>query len=478
MRKTYFLLLALLFSTLSVLQAQPLTDKSEMEKERQALQKELKEIQNAYNTVKGQTTQNLKQLNLLQRKISLQEKYISSLGKELKTIDDDIYLSNLEIYRLQKQLDTLKDQYAKSVVYAYKNRSNYDYLNFVFSADNFNDAVKRITYLKSYKDYREKQASNILEHQALITKRQQQQIARKDQKKTVIETQSSERNVLTEQKNEQNSVVQKLKGQESELKKQITAKQKRDQQLKSNIDAIVRREIEIARKKAADDIARKKAIDEENKRKALEAEKRLADARARENAIKTNPTTVNPTNPTTKPVENKTTTPPVEQNVAIAKPKVVEAEPKKPTNYLDYNAVDVELNKDIALNKGKLPWPVDNGVVTIDFGPYKIEGMGPDVRGDNSGITIAAPLGAPVKAIFEGEVVGIGPMDNAVYLTIRHGKYFTTYINVTSATVTRGSKVSRGQILGRVGSDDDGSGKLDFIFMIDNKKVNPRQWLK
>jgi septal ring factor EnvC (AmiA/AmiB activator) len=475
MRKTYFLLLALLFSAISVLQAQPLTDKSEMEKERQALQKELKEIQNAYNTVKGQTTQNLKQLNLLQRKISLQEKYITSLSKELKTIDDDIYLSNLEIYRLQKQLDTLKDQYAKSVVYAYKNRSNYDYLNFIFSADNFNDAVKRITYLKSYKDYREKQASNILEHQALISKRQNQQIARKDQKKDVLETQSSERNVLADQKNEQNAVVQKLKGQENDLKKQITAKQKRDKQLKSNIDAIVRREIEIARKKAADEIARQKAIEEDNRRKSLEAEKRLADAKTRDNAVKTNPTTITPANPNTKPVEGKT--PVSEPAAVVTKPKTVEAEPKKVTNYLDFNAADVALNKDIALNRGKLPWPVDNGVVTIEFGPYKIEGMGPDVRGDNPGLTIAAPLGAPVKAIFEGEVAGMFTVDNSTTVIIRHGKYFTTYSNLSSISVSRGAKVSRGQVIGRVGADDEGAGKLDFILMIDNRNVNPRPWL-
>ncbi|MFD2919106.1 peptidoglycan DD-metalloendopeptidase family protein [Terrimonas rubra] len=466
MRKTYFLLLALLFGTLTALQAQPLTDKSELEKERQALQKELKEIQNAYNTVKGQTTQNLKQLNLLQRKISLQEKYITSLSKELKTIDDDIYLSNLEIYRLQKQLDTLKDQYAKSVVYAYKNRSNYDYLNFIFSAENFNDAVKRITYLKSYKDYREKQASNILEHQALITKRQQQQISRKDQKKNVLETQNSERNVLADQKNEQNAVVQKLRGQENDLKKQIAAKQKRDKQLKSNIDAIVRREIEIARKKAADEIARQKAI-EEDRRKALEAEKKLADAKAKENAPKTNPTTVTPT----KPAETKT-----EQNVAVAKPKV-EAEPKKVTNYLDFNAADVNLNKDINLNKGRLPWPVDNGVVTIEFGSYKIEGIAGGTVGDNPGITIAAPLGAPVKAVFEGEVAGMFTVDNSTTVILRHGKYFSTYSNLSGVTVGRGAKINRGQVLGRVAADDEGGGKLDFIFMIDNKNVNPRTWL-
>ena len=61
-----------------------------------------------YNKVKGQTKQSLGQLNILNRKIRLQERYINSINRELRMIDDDIYLSNLEIYRLQKQLDTLK----------------------------------------------------------------------------------------------------------------------------------------------------------------------------------------------------------------------------------------------------------------------------------------------------------------------------------------------------------------------------------
>ncbi len=61
-----------------------------------------------YNKVKGQTKQTLGQLNVLKRKIDLQEQYINSINREIKSIDDDIYLSNLEIYRLQKQLDTLK----------------------------------------------------------------------------------------------------------------------------------------------------------------------------------------------------------------------------------------------------------------------------------------------------------------------------------------------------------------------------------
>ena len=123
-------------------------DKAQLEKERQAIQQELKDIQQMYNKVKGQTKQTLGQLNVLNRKIALQEQYLNNINKEIRNIDDDIYLSNLEIYRLQKQLDTLKIQYARSVVYAYKNKSNYDYLNFIFSANSFNDAIKRVAYLK------------------------------------------------------------------------------------------------------------------------------------------------------------------------------------------------------------------------------------------------------------------------------------------------------------------------------------------
>jgi peptidoglycan hydrolase CwlO-like protein len=79
----------------------------------------------------------------------------------MKLIDNTIFGNNREIYRLQKQLDTLKSQYSKTIQYAYKNRSSYDMLNFIFTASSFNDAVKRATYLKSYRKYRDGQVFNI-----------------------------------------------------------------------------------------------------------------------------------------------------------------------------------------------------------------------------------------------------------------------------------------------------------------------------
>ena len=448
MRKISLLSLFILFAGITVFGQ----DKTQLEKERQQIQKELQEIQNLYNKVKGQTKQTLGQLNVLNRKISLYEQYISSINKEIRSIDDDIYLSNLEIYRLQKQLDTLKTQYAKTIVYAYKNRSSYDYLNFIFSANSFNDAVKRISYLKSYKDYRERQVSTILETQQLIAARKKQQLSRKDQKNVALQNQAKHVEELSVQKKEKDVVVAQLKSKQKDLEKQIAAKKKKDRDLQNAILAIVRREI-----KAAEDAAKAKA-------------KLEADAKKKEEELaKKNNTNVKPEiNPSPTGTAPTTTTAVTKRNEPTA----------KPSSYLDLNAKDVALNSSFAANRAKLPWPVDNGVVTLRFGSNKIENT--LLTFDNPGLTISTPTpGVAVKAVFDGEVSGVYNLGDGMVVTIRHGKYFTTYSNLSGVTVTKGSVVKTGQQIGKAGKDDEGSGgQVDFILMIETKNVDPLPWLR
>lgn len=448
MKKNIFLVLVL---TGWVLQgfAQPAQDKAQLEKERQELQRELKEIQNTYNKIRGQKKQTIGQLTVLNRKISLQEQYISSINKEIKAIDDDVYLSNLEIYRLQKQLDTLKAQYARTVVYAYKNRSNYDYLNFIFSANSFNDAIKRVAYLKSYRAYREKQVATIKETQQLIAQRKEQQIGRKNQKNIALNNQTEQVKELEVQKKEKDAVVAQLKSKEKELQGQIATKKKRDRDLQNAITAIVRREIEQARAKA----------------KAEAEAKAKADEAARRNNAATNPAT-NPPATGTNPATNPPTA--VKRNEPT----------KKPDSYLDLNAKDVALNSSFQTNKGRLPWPVDNGIITLRFGNNQIENT--KLTFDNPGITIATPsAGVPVKAVFDGEVVGVYNLGDGMAVTIRHGKYFTTYSNLSGVSVSKGATIKTGQQIGKAGKDDDGSGgQIDFILMIETKNVDPYPWLR
>src|SRR4030095_15418309 len=444
MRK-YLLTLITILMTAGFLYAQSgSAEKKQLEQERREIQNELKEIQEMYNKVKGQTKQSLGQLNMLTRKMRLQERYIYSINRELRMIDDDLYRSNLEIYRLQRQLDTLKSEYARTIVYAYKNRSSFDYVNFIFSATSFNDAVRRVAYLKSYRAYREKQVTTINETQQLIAKRQQQQLGRKQQKSVALQSQTKEKNELADQKKEKDQVVSKLKSQSNDLKKEIALKKKRDRDLNNAIAAIIRREIEAAKKK---ETARLAAEKKEKDRLAAEKKK----SESTEN------------NPVTTPV------------ITPTKPEVAE---KKITSYLEMNDRDVKLGADFSNNKGKLPWPVDKSVVLIPFGRYKVDGF-ENIVDDNPGLTIGTQAGSPVKAVFTGEVIGIHNYGEAAAVIIRHGKYITSYSNLSAVNVSKGAIVSTGFVIGRAGEADDGSGgQINFMLMIENKNVNPALWLR
>src|SRR5687767_13731501 len=117
-------------------------------------------------------------------------------------IDEDIYLRNIETHRLSKLLDTLKLQYSRSVVYASKNRSNYDFLNFILSANSFNEAVKRVSYLKTHRAYREQQVNTIKETQQLIARRKEEQLGKKKQKDNALQNQTEQAKALEGQKKE------------------------------------------------------------------------------------------------------------------------------------------------------------------------------------------------------------------------------------------------------------------------------------
>jgi murein hydrolase activator len=393
-------------------------EKARLEKERQDIQNEIREIQSNYNKVKGLKKESLAKLAILQRKLQLQDRLIGNINKEIHNIDNEIYLGNVEIYRLQVQLDTLKAQYARSVIYAYKNNTSYDFLNFIFSANNFNDALNRISYLRSYRAYRQEQVTAIQDRQKLIADKKQQLIAKQAQKKSVLQNQQMQLNELASQKKEKDAVVSKLKSQEKQLSKEIATKKKRDNQLKNQIAAIVRREVERARREAES-----------------------ANAKTNTNVASA----------------NKSTT-------------------TKPKSYLDLNAKDVALNASFEKNKGGLPWPVDNGVVTIPFGSSVVGGLSID----NPGITISTPsANIPVKAVFNGQVSSVNNLGDGMMIVVRHGKYFTAYSNLSSVNVSIGSTVSTGQVIGKAGEADDGTGgQVDFMLLIESRNVNPSSWLR
>jgi murein DD-endopeptidase MepM/ murein hydrolase activator NlpD len=119
-----------------------------------------------------------------------------------------------------------------------------------------------------------------------------------------------------------------------------------------------------------------------------------------------------------------------------------------------------------------LPWPVDAGNISIAFGRHEyIKG----ISHDNPGITIESNPGSSVKVVFDGVVQNVFSVSDVSAVMIRHGKYFTTYSNLGTVTVSKGEQVKTGQLLGRLAD----IGQLEFILSDDkDRNLNPQLWLR
>ena len=404
--------------------------KEELEKRRREIQQEIASLQKAQSDISKDKKASLSELKLLERKLRNRYAVIDNLNDEMRLIDNTIFNNNREVYRLEKQLDTLKQQYARTIEYAYKNRSNYDMLNFIFTATSFNDAVKRATYLKSYRKYRHEQVDNINRTQKEIANRISLLTQNKQEKSKVIEEQNEQKELLESEKKEKNQFVTQLKTREKEIEKEVAAKKKVERSLQNSIAAIIKREIEAAKRKA-----------EEDARKAAAA---------------------NVAAPTAKPSATTST--------------VASAAPVRKTNVLENTPEVTKVSVGFENNRGNLPWPVDKATITSSFGRQRIEGT--KIEEDNGGITIQTVSGASVKAVFEGVVTTVYDVAGSQTVTIKHGKYFTTYFNMSSVSVSKGSKVTMGQVIGRAGENFDGEGEIVFMVNEELRFVNPELWLK
>jgi len=450
MLKKLYLLLFVFFLGGVALHAQT---RDELQKRKQEIMKELEELNLEYSKTQNSKKTSLKQLALIKKKINARQDLVNDINKEVKQLDETIYLNERDIYRLKKELDTLKMKYAKSIVFAYKNRSSYAYLNFLFSAGSFNDAIKRMEYLKSYRRNRETQANTIVKSEALLKDKIGVLSNNKKERLSTLEVQNKQLQVLQDDKKEQDQVVAQLKGKEKELNAQIKEREKQRQKVQLAINAVIRREIEEARKR-----------DEAKRQKALEDQRRLqAQSKpATDAAPKSNGTTSKVAKRST---DNEPTT------------GLSSASKDRSYSPLESTPEGMEMSLNFENNKGRLPWPVSNGVVTIDFGITQMEGTRLNQKSD--GIEIAVPVGSAVRCVADGEVVSTTEIAGEMVVLVKHGKYFTGYKNLSSVNVSRGQDVKAGSVLGKSGTSIDGEGAILFMIMNDRAVFqNPKPWLK
>ncbi|NML35733.1 peptidoglycan DD-metalloendopeptidase family protein [Chitinophaga sp. G-6-1-13] len=450
--------------------------REELERRKKELQKEIEEANAQLKDTKRSTKESLGQLRALRDKITLRTRLINNINEEINFINGDINTAYRDVKTLQKDLDTLKAQYAQLVVYAYKNRSSYDMLNFVFSAQSFNDAVKRFQYLKQYREYRRRQADNIVSTQDQLNRKIQSLENQRVRRADALKTEQEQRSTLEQDKKEKDEVLTKLKGREKELVADINQRNKDAQKVQAAIRAVIRREIEEARRKAMEEEAARRKAAEEKRRREEEArkaalaaaEKAKADAAAANNA-NNNTAANNP--PPTKP----TPTP------EPAKPA---PEPPKPTpvrseNVLEATPEALALSESFEANRGKLPWPVDAGNIIEHFGIHQHAVM-EHITVPSDGIVIATTKGGAVKSIFDGEVKSVVVMPGSGYvIIIRHGQYFTTYVRLQTTRVKKGDMVKTGQVIGTASVNDlENTGEVELQIWKGVTKQNPEQWIR
>jgi len=429
--------------------AQANSSREDLQKQEQTLRKELDELNQLLEQTKKNKKNSLGQLEAIRSKISKRKALINGIARQVKILDDAIYTNQLDVQRLNKDLDTLKSRYQKSVVFAYKSRSGYEYLNFLFSAGSFNDAVKRITYLKSYRQNREAQASAIdLSQNDLNAKINILGANKKDRLKTLV-VQNEQLKVLVVDQKEQDKIVKQLKSKEQEITAQVRQKEAQRKKMQSALLTIIRRETLEAERKEKERIAKLKSSNEGAK-----------------TAVKNNNESTASTKTSAK-----------NSKVGNVEGGLTSTTDNRPYSALETTEEGREASILFENNRGNLPWPVDRGNVYIHFGVENIPGTKLNRKSD--GIELALPKGTAVKSLANGVVKYTGDINGDLTVFVQHGKYFSTYTHLSSINVNVGQEVKAGTLLGRSGINLDGEGAL--LLMISNEKgvfLDPENWLK
>jgi septal ring factor EnvC (AmiA/AmiB activator) len=445
MQKLLLLVGVLFFTFCASAQVQ---SREELQKKEAELRKEINDLSNSLVQIQKNKKASVSQVAAVQRKIAAREELIGTMNRQVRLLDETIYQNELEIYRLKKELDTLKAKYAQSIVFAYKNRSNYQFLNFLFSASNFNDAIKRVTYLKSYRKLRETQVSTIQKTQEVLQLKIGTLSTSKKEQSLVLQTQQTQLKDLEEDKKQKNIVVNELKGKEKEVSALLRKKDKQRQDMRIAINAIIKREIAEAARKEKEEKIRLAAIEKSKATKPAEI--------------------------TAKATPKTTSSSTISSNSGSITPMTTGATSTREYSPLESTPEGVEIS--INFEKRNLPWPVNIGTVIIGFGTYN---AGERLIGQSDGIEIALPEGTSVKSVADGKIAYAGDVGGEQVVIVKHGKYLTAYSHLSSISVSAGQAVKAGTQLGKSGVSLDGDGVL--LFMVSNEKgtyLNPKSWLR
>ena len=428
MRYVWIVLLALSLST--VVYGQKSAAVRQLEQQRKEALADIEETNKLLQETAQTAKTSLNRLNLLSKQILSRKKVISLLNQELDEIEKDILNIQGQLRTLKRELGDKQTNYGKSMRGLYKRHSSQDKLLFILSAESFSQSMRRMRYLREYADWQKRQANDIVEKQAEISRKQAEMEKTRAEKRVLLGTRQEESKKLESEEASQKEEVQLLNKRQKDLKADLQKKRRQAEALNRQIEKQIAEE--IARAEAEAKAARERAERER---------------RAREQAA--------------EPIR--------EERVADTKGGYAMTKAEK------------QLSDNFANNRGRLPYPVaGRHTIVSTFGEQQHQEL-KYVRTSNSGIDIQTSPGADARAVFNGEVTRVFVVpgyNNSVI--VRHGNYLTVYSNLSQVYVKAGDRVSTRQAIGRIYSDpeDGNSTILHFQLWKEKTKLNPQPWLE
>ena len=397
-------LLSILFllSSFNALSQKSTARQKELEVQKQRLTSEIKQINTLLfkNTKKKKDV--LSEVEDLNLKIAVRSQLVNVNNQQANLLTRQISVNERDIGNLRKELTALKKDYAEMIRKSYKSKSSQNRLMFLFSSESFLQAYKRIQYMKQYASFRKKQGDEIAAKTTTLQTLNTTLINQKRKKEALVSENRKVQQTLEGERKSQEVLIRSLKKRASSLASSIKQKQKKAAAIDREIERLIREAIAASNKAAG-----KKS----SKAFALTPEARL-------------------------------------------------------------------LAKNFTANKGRLPWPVEEGVVTQRFGTQPH----PVVRTTmikSNGVTIATSPNAIARAVFEGEVMTILSFKGSnPTVLIKHGNYITTYKNIGKLYVKKGDKVKAKQAIGEIFTHPQ-TGKTILQFSVFNEFTpqDPKSWI-
>lgn len=247
--KKYFLLIIFLSCSIS---AWSQTDDQKKLEERKA--RLLEQIKQNERMLKETTQKEKSVINVIQQqnaKIELRQRLIQTTEKQAKLLTDDIYVNQLKINKLNRELEALKEDYANMIVKSYKSRSERSRAMFLLSSKDFTQAYKRVQYMKQYAGYRKNQGDEIKVKTEELELQNIKLQKLKSEKEQLLVQQEQEKATLEKEKKQQEALVNSLKKDKNKIAAQIKKQQQEANAIDRKIQQLIREAIAEANRKAA-----------------------------------------------------------------------------------------------------------------------------------------------------------------------------------------------------------------------------------